>query len=222
MSILEAGGALTSFNNFDTGSATRSLLTVSTAPTEPHDDHQSRSLPAPTGEAAITHPFNSTVAITLNASAPMLDLDTVTAFKINPETGYRELVGTRPGWFSLRFVGVGYRINGTLVKGTRQPISDGTPVIGAWNKLYMFKGSQDVQQSKNVSLVDDGPDVDELEISYPNFPTVRNHSVLDVDPDLGGMDDLDLRAYELDVIFSALTELSFHNATFHIPVKTQA
>lgn len=141
--------------------------------------------------------FNSTVAITLNAMSPMINFeDPLYLWKLDPDTGYRTY-GAAQNLHSdrstvLRFVGVGYGMNGTA--GFRDRADRGSNPeanIPAWNLVDAFGFSRKVTLPENSTT-------------------------------FGETYNLNLTAYEVQVSHSANVNLAFHNATIHIPVKTQA
>lgn len=154
------------------------------------------SYDAPTG--AIPNgdgwPFNSTVAITVDARSPMLDFDVgVTPLEVDAGTGYRTFAGGRNGTAYLHFVGVGYGMNGTAeYRPGTDPKLMSLPPVG--NTLHTF------------SRLGPTPDV----------------TVGDYNSSLGEHGNLTLAFYTLELDFVENSKLSFHNATIYLPVKTQA
>lgn len=139
-------------------------------------------------------PFNSTVEITLNSTAPMLDFDAEgTPFKVEPDTGYRTYADSRSGAAYLRFVGMAYSLNGSAEFRPGSNPDPGLARAPASNKLYNIH-----RQGKDLRNI-----------------TVGNNS-------LGEMSELNLQAYQVDLTFGAWSTISFHNATIQVPIKTQA
>lgn len=144
--------------------------------------------------------FNSTVAITLNTTSPMIDLDPEDGcgpFKIDVNTGFRTYDTICAGEYPIHFVGVGYSINGSAelpggaYYGVPYPVQD---------LLYSLK------------LVDKDITGDALQ-----QVNVSNGS-----SNLGEMKGLNLSAYQIDLSVNPSSKVTLRNVTFHIPVKTQA
>lgn len=143
--------------------------------------------------------FNSTVAITLNSTSPMVNLeDPAFLWKLDPVTGYRTY-GAEQRLHSgrmevLRFVGVGYGMNGSA----------------GFNAQHDFSGPPSLQSNyTGVNLV-----------SAPGFH--RSLNLTPDSPNLGEMYNFNLSSYLVALTYPADVNISFHNATFHVPLKTQA
>lgn len=138
-------------------------------------------------------PFNSTVTFTLDSLSPMLDLDVATPFRIDPKTGYRiyESYGGL-GQMSLRFVGVGYSINGLSGMGrtSNDPLE-----YQVSNKLYKIpRAGRELRQSWTPG--DHG-------LGATSDLDLRSYQV-NASFGLGG------------------SNVTFYNATIEVPIKTQA
>lgn len=115
-------------------------------------------------------------------------------FRIDPNTGYRVYDVGRSGGNPINFVGVGYGLNGTAryIPGFNTSESDGPGP--AWNLLTTVKELQALQI----------------------LPLVNSSS------NLGEMNNLNLSRYAVQLTHGTGEYIEFHNATFHIPIRTQA
>lgn len=136
----------------------------------------------------------------------MLDLDAGMApFKIDEATGYRTyknealLIGAS---VSMSFVGVGFSMNGTAVV---RPGSD--PNFWPPNRT-------DPAVIELFSIPFEGQ---QLRLTKDGSQLVNAGS-----KDLGDLSNLNLSSYILNLNFNNETDLTFHNATVQIPLRTQA
>lgn len=167
------GGNATSQVSFTPGSLAASPSSVSLSPE-----------PQPTDTGAV---FNSTVAITVNATSPMIDLS---LWRIDPNTGYRYYTDRSSGVNSFHFVGVGYTLNGWARPRSTSPTADR---LITWTRLFTL--GRDVFRSVGATAAT---------------------------PSLGEMKDLNLTAYYGKLTWGSNANLTFTNATFYLPVRTQA
>lgn len=147
--------------------------------------------------------FNDTFRVTITSNDPMTDMDNVGDprdpitynWKVDELSGFRKSSGAG-GYMLCRFVATGYDAHG----------------VAWWT-------SQVDQISANNSL------------RYQNLPEARgpNSDALQTvevgaknGTYLGSMSGLELAAYELVVSHENLTEVTFHNMSLQVPIRSQA
>lgn len=164
-------------------------------------------VPTDTGKS-----FNSTVAVTLNWTTPMLSLEHCL---IDAATGYCELVtpnGSTINW--IDFVGVGYGLNGTM----KMPYNDSMNVANfSVQYLSTIPTLTDEDAIAQFLSGNDTADLDKVTgIGLAHIPIDNNSA------NLGEMSHLYLSHYMVVWGFNAAQQSTLHNVTYHIPVKTQA
>lgn len=147
--------------------------------------------------------FNGTFRVTITSSDPMTDMDNVGDprdpitynWKVDEPSGFRKS-SAAGGYMLCRFVATAYEAHG----------------VAWWT-------SQVNQASANNSL------------RYQNQPEARGPTddalqTVEVGAKngtyLGSMSGLELAAYELVVSHENLTEVTFHNISLQIPIRSQA
>lgn len=162
-----------------------------------------RVAPLPTDSGGV---FNSTVAITLNWTSPMLDFDDQgginggRAWKYNETTGYREwwpIFRARKSLHHAQFVGVGFQLNGSSSLSDDRPFNRTADPqdLYPWTKSSVYTTDRD-EKLRSVYVYDK-----ELGL-------------------LGAIDNLNVSRYEVATLVTSGTV--FHNFTVFLPVKTQA
>lgn len=138
--------------------------------------------------------FNSTIKFTVNGTSAMLDLDTLSPFRYDPDTGARQNpAASRSGSYEAWFVGTGYSLNG------KAAFRKGYPT-----EFFSYIGSTNLGYTSQTRTAE-----------------FKNASVNPGDS-LGTMSDLSLASYKIEGPFSPAADLTFLNATFDIPITTQA
>lgn len=162
---------------------------------------------SPSNPSAPGWPFNATVAFTLNSTSPMIGgMDGARYLKYEQGTGYRitDTSNRLPGGLWSSFVGTGFGINGTT---TPSPPPENNTLYQTWNDTVAWNIRGRMWMGPRLAL--------EASPLY-RFNPIR------IDEKLGEMVELDLRSYEMSINWPRFRGLSFHNATVHVPYKSQA
>lgn len=179
--------------------ATSSNMTnpwLDSPPPPPHLNDTKLGVPSP--DAAKV--FNSTVNVTVDGSSPMMVIDQADGFwRVESETGYRTHIAddhygeiAHP-MIRFTFVGTGFTLRGS-------------------SKIHAGLGSTDVSNP---------PGELQLKTILPSGDALNSTQVSGQDG-LGSMSGFNLSSYYPTLEFSYAADIQFHNATFDIPIRTQA